>query len=99
MDNAARARQRVLAIFLPITAALYISAEGLSAQEQTEPGVRAGKASTLSASEGLLKRPCPTEPACQGHRAQGRPLAGAACAGWCPGCRTIGSPSQLRSAS
>jgi hypothetical protein len=30
MDNAARARQRVLALFLPIAAALYISAEALS---------------------------------------------------------------------
>ena|SRR5271165_2874727 len=30
MDNAARARQRVLAIFLPIAAVLYISAEALS---------------------------------------------------------------------
>jgi hypothetical protein len=30
MDNAARARQRVLAIFLPVTAALYIGAEGLN---------------------------------------------------------------------
>ncbi len=30
MDNAARARQRVLAIFLPVTAVLYISAEALS---------------------------------------------------------------------
>jgi hypothetical protein len=30
MDNAARTRQRVLAIFVPITAALYIGAEGLN---------------------------------------------------------------------
>ena len=30
MDNAARTRQRVLAIFLPVTAVLYISAEALS---------------------------------------------------------------------
>jgi Domain of unknown function (DUF4386) len=30
MDNAARARQRVLAIFLPVAAVLYISAEALS---------------------------------------------------------------------
>ena len=30
MDNAARTRQRVLAIFLPATAVLYISAEALS---------------------------------------------------------------------
>ena len=30
MDNAARSRQRVLAISLPVTAALYISAEGLN---------------------------------------------------------------------
>ena len=30
MDNAARTRQRVLAIFLPVTAMLYISAEALS---------------------------------------------------------------------
>ena len=30
MDNAARTRQRVLAIFLPLTAVLYISAEALS---------------------------------------------------------------------
>ena len=30
MDNAARARQRMLATFLPITAALYIGAEGLN---------------------------------------------------------------------
>jgi hypothetical protein len=30
MDNAARARQRVLAIFLPVTAVLYIIAEALS---------------------------------------------------------------------
>lgn len=30
MDNAARARQRVLALFLPIAAVLYISAEALS---------------------------------------------------------------------
>ena len=30
MDNAARTRQRVLALFLPIAAALYISAEALS---------------------------------------------------------------------
>ena len=30
MDNAARTRQRVLAIFLPIAAVLYISAEALS---------------------------------------------------------------------
>ena len=29
MDNAARARRRVLAIFLPIAAVLYISAEAL----------------------------------------------------------------------
>jgi hypothetical protein len=29
MDNAARARQRLLAVFLPITAVLYISAEAL----------------------------------------------------------------------
>ena len=29
MDNAARTRQRVLAIFLPVTAVLYISAEAL----------------------------------------------------------------------
>jgi hypothetical protein len=32
MDNAARTRQRVLAIFLPVTAVLYISAEALSAK-------------------------------------------------------------------
>jgi len=30
MDNAARTRQRVLALFLPIAAMLYISAEALS---------------------------------------------------------------------
>ncbi|HBW17760.1 MAG: hypothetical protein ACLPN6_22620 [Streptosporangiaceae bacterium] len=30
MDNAARARERVLAIFLPVAAALYIGAEGLN---------------------------------------------------------------------
>jgi hypothetical protein len=30
MDNAGRARQRVLALFLPIAAVLYISAEALS---------------------------------------------------------------------
>ena len=30
MDNAARTRQRVLAIFLPLAAVLYISAEALS---------------------------------------------------------------------
>jgi hypothetical protein len=30
MDNAVRTRQRVLAIFLPVTAVLYISAEALS---------------------------------------------------------------------
>jgi len=30
MDNAARTRQRVLAIFLPVTAVLYMSAEALS---------------------------------------------------------------------
>jgi hypothetical protein len=30
MDNAARARQRMLAIFLPVTAAIYIGAEGLN---------------------------------------------------------------------
>jgi hypothetical protein len=30
MDNAARTRQRVLAIFLPVTAVLYISAAALS---------------------------------------------------------------------
>ena len=30
MDNAARTRQRVLAVFLPVTAVLYISAEALS---------------------------------------------------------------------
>jgi hypothetical protein len=30
MNNAARARQRVLALFLPIAAVLYISAEALS---------------------------------------------------------------------
>ena len=30
MDNAARTRQRVLALFLPIAAVLYISAEALS---------------------------------------------------------------------
>ena len=30
MDNAARARRRVLALFLPIAAVLYISAEALS---------------------------------------------------------------------
>ena len=30
MDNAARARRRVLAIFLPVAAVLYISAEALS---------------------------------------------------------------------
>ena len=32
MDNAARARQRLLAVFLPITAVLYISAEALDPQ-------------------------------------------------------------------
>ena len=30
MDNAARARQRVLAVFLSIAAVLYITAEALS---------------------------------------------------------------------
>jgi hypothetical protein len=30
MDNAARTRQRVLAIFLPVTAVLYVGGEGLS---------------------------------------------------------------------
>jgi len=30
MDNAARTRQQVLAIFLPVTAVLYISAAALS---------------------------------------------------------------------
>jgi hypothetical protein len=30
MDNAARARQRILALFLPLTAVLYIGAEGLT---------------------------------------------------------------------
>jgi hypothetical protein len=30
MDNTARARQRMLAVFLPVTAALYIGAEGLN---------------------------------------------------------------------
>ena len=30
MDNTARTRQRVLALFLPIAAVLYISAEALS---------------------------------------------------------------------
>jgi hypothetical protein len=30
MDNAARTRQRVLAVFLPVTAVLYISGEALS---------------------------------------------------------------------
>jgi hypothetical protein len=30
MDNAARTRQRVLAIFLPVTAVLYIGGEALS---------------------------------------------------------------------
>ena len=30
MDNAARARQRVLAVFLPVAAVIYISAEALS---------------------------------------------------------------------
>lgn len=30
MDNAARARQRILALFLPLTAVLYISAEALT---------------------------------------------------------------------
>ena len=30
MDNAARIRQRVLAIFLPVTAVLYIGGEALS---------------------------------------------------------------------
>jgi hypothetical protein len=29
MDNAARARQRILAVFLPVTAVLYISCEAL----------------------------------------------------------------------
>jgi hypothetical protein len=35
MDNAARARQRVLATFLPVTAALYIGAEGLNPKAPT----------------------------------------------------------------
>ena len=30
MDNAARVRQRILALFLPLTAVLYIGAEGLT---------------------------------------------------------------------
>ncbi len=30
MDNAARTRQRVLALFLPLTALLYASAEAVS---------------------------------------------------------------------
>ena len=37
MDKAARARQRVLAIFLPITALLYVSADALNPK-----GVRCG---------------------------------------------------------
>ena len=32
MDNAARTRQRVLAIFLPVTAVLYVGGEALSAK-------------------------------------------------------------------
>ena len=35
MDNAARTRQRVLAIFLPVTAVLYIGGEALSPKAQT----------------------------------------------------------------
>ncbi len=37
MDKAARARQRVLAIFLPITAALYIIGEGLTPKGLDQP--------------------------------------------------------------
>jgi hypothetical protein len=32
MDNAARARQRVLALFLSVTAVLYVSTEALNPQ-------------------------------------------------------------------
>ena len=34
MDNAARTRQRVLAVFLPVTAVLYISAVALTPQRR-----------------------------------------------------------------
>ena len=37
MDNAARTRQRVLAIFLPVTAVLYIGGEALGPQRH-RPG-------------------------------------------------------------
>jgi hypothetical protein len=35
MNNATRARQRVLAVFLPVTAVLYISAEALDPRAPT----------------------------------------------------------------
>jgi hypothetical protein len=37
LDSAGRARRRVLALFLPVTAALYISAEALSPRGTDQP--------------------------------------------------------------
>ena len=37
MDNTGRARQRVLAVFLPITAVLYISTEALDPKGTDQP--------------------------------------------------------------
>ena len=52
MDNAARTRQRVLALFLPIAAVLYISAEALSPKgtDQVATDVRGSRAGALAVS-------------------------------------------------
>ena len=69
MDNAARTRQRVLAIFLPVTAVLYIGGEALSPKgtdqviattatalkvRPSQPGTRLSSVSATGSSRGAL---------------------------------------------
>jgi hypothetical protein len=54
MDNAARTRQRVLAIILPVTAVLYISAEALSPKGTKSRTVLIAVASSWLRAHGLI---------------------------------------------
>ena len=86
MDNAARTRQRVLAVFLPVTAVLYISAEALSPKgTDPRPGItrsRSGPASPPAQSCASWNRSRAVPRA--GRRATVLPGLGATAWGYCP---------------
>jgi hypothetical protein len=79
MDNAARTRQRVLAIFLPVTAVLYIGGEALSLKGTDQVSRLPGQVRQrrrLRGPSDLLRHPRGDDPCGDSHQLQRPPVAG-----------------------